>query len=100
MKLETNDRGFMRGVFVDENHIECSIQESSATDPPLLWIGCNEPNAMCFSDDLSDWQPFALPANVECTTRMHISQKTAEQLIPLLQEFVRSGYLQMREDVE
>jgi hypothetical protein len=93
IKLKRTSRGFYRGDFQDGNGVECSIQESSAAEEPYLWLGCNDPNAMQFPGDSTGWHPYTLPENVQCTTRMHLTQEQAAALIPLLQRFVERGDL-------
>lgn len=90
--IEPTIRGFMRGDFKDGNGIECSIQESSACGP-YLWLGCNDPNPMQFPGNSTGWYPYKLPDNVQCTTRMHLTQEQAAALIPLLKRFVKTGGL-------
>jgi len=93
MELKATNRGFVLGKFLDGNGVACSIQESSAAEKPHLWLGCDDPNPMQFPGNGTGWHPFALPANVECTTRMHLTQEQAAELVPLLQFFVENGEL-------
>lgn len=71
-------RGFLRGDFLDYNEDACSIQESSITTKPLLWLGANTGNHLLTG---------------ECLARMHLTQEMAAALIPLLQRFVETGEL-------
>lgn len=93
--LRITGREFIRGDFKDGNGVACSIQESSAAEKPYLWLGCNEPNPQQFPGNGTGWHPYALPDNVHCTTRMHLTQEHAAALIPLLQRFVEHGDLQL-----
>lgn len=93
MQLKATNRGFVMGEFTDGNGVKCSIQESSAAEQPMLWLGCDGPNPMQFPGNNTGWHPYQLPANVECTTRMHLTQEQAAELIPLLQFFVEHGEL-------
>jgi hypothetical protein len=69
--LEPTQRGFMRGDFIDLYGDACSIQESSLAGPAAIWLGNN-------------------------VDRAHLSQAMAAALIPLLQEFVETGYVGRR----
>lgn len=69
LKLKpANDRGFLRGDFLDEYGEKCSIQKSSLATKECIWLGANE-------------------------NRMHLSRTHVEQLLPLLQHFVETGAL-------
>lgn len=46
---------------------------------------------MKMPDAKSGWAPYPLPANVDCSGRMHLNQKMAKQLIKLLKRFVDTG---------
>lgn len=60
---------------------------------PLLWLGINDPNPKILPGNGTGWHDYPLPENVLCTTRMHLTQKQAKALIPLLQTFVKKGKL-------
>lgn len=91
MKVTQTERGFDRADFVDCNGHECSIQKSSAAEQDLLWLGVNEPNPMQFPGNGTGWHPYPLPENVQCTTRMHLTQDNAAELWPLLKKFSETG---------
>lgn len=63
-----NDRGFLRGEFLDSYNQPCVIQESSSAEGSYIWLG-------------------------HVGTMMHLSQETVNELIPHLQRFVKSGGL-------
>jgi len=91
--LRKTGRGFLIGEFRDGNGEQCSIQESSVATEPYLWLGCDDPNPKYFPGDGTGWHPYPLPENVQCSTRMHLTQEQAAALIPLLQRFVDQGDL-------
>lgn len=93
MRLKSTKRGFRRGEFKDRNGEKCSIQESSEISDGYLWLGVNDPNPKIFPGDNTGWHPYPLPPNVQCSTRMHLDRKTVKKLLPLLQHFVKTGYL-------
>lgn len=78
MRIKRNERGFLRGDFKDANGDECSIQESSAMERPLLWLGMDEGTHT---------------RTGECLARMHLDRRLAKQLIRHLQRFVDTGRL-------
>lgn len=84
MKIELTSRGFRRADFKDADGEECSIQESSVATDYMLWLGCNK----------------GLHHMGECLARMHLTQKQAAALIPLLQNFVDTGLLPHKRPVQ
>lgn len=76
MNTEMTQRGFRYHSFKDRYDAECSIQESSLSEP-TIWLGMDTG-----SHHLG-----------ECCARMHLTQEMAAELIPLLQHFVETGYL-------
>jgi hypothetical protein len=76
LALRATPRGFKRGDFTDVFGETCSIQESSV-DSRLLWLGRDEGS-----------HHFG-----ECCSRMLLDRKTARQLLPLLERFVKQGDL-------
>lgn len=105
MKNVPTNRGFARGEFVDEGGVTCSIQESSSG--VRIWLGCNDIGLKTFVPDGEGWRDrseadilaaikthFGVEANsVLANTRMHLNRKQARKLIPLLQNFVKTGWL-------
>ena len=79
MRLKKTDRGFYRADFIDRYGEECSIQESSLAGEHCIWLGQNNGRHHHVTG--------------ECLTRMHLTQKMAKDLIPLLQKFVTTGKL-------
>jgi hypothetical protein len=72
INLESTNRGFLRGEFIDVFGEECSIQESSLADENAIWLGAN-------------------------SKRMHLTQKHVKVLLPLLKNFVKNGDLSEKE---
>lgn len=80
MKLEpANDRGFLKGQFVDRYGAKCSIQKSSLATEDCIWLGC----------DHETFDSHCRP----CGARMHLTQDMVADLIPVLQRFVETGEL-------
>jgi hypothetical protein len=80
IKLSTNCRGFVGGEFKDRYGSDCSIQESSLATESCIWLGC-------------DHETIDEATGERCGARMHLTQKMAAVLIPLLQHFVDTGEL-------
>jgi len=68
IKWDLTSRLFVIGEFKDNYNQECSIQKSSAFDPPRIWLGCKD-------------------------YRMHLTQEQVKALLPVLKTFVREGKL-------
>lgn len=79
MKVTKTERGFYRADFIDRYGADCSIQESSLAGEDCIWLGMNSGTHHHVTN--------------ECLARMHLTQKMAKQLIPLLQKFVDTGGL-------
>ena len=75
IKMERTERGFNRGEFADRYNSKCSLQESSLADEAAIWLGVDVDSE-----------------GNECS-RMHLTQKQVQDLLPLLQEFVNTGSL-------
>lgn len=105
IKNVRTNRGFSRGTFVDDGGMECSIQESSSG--VRIWLGCNDIGLKTFVPYGEGWKDrseddirAAIKSHfgVEVTdilanTRMHLNKQQAKKLIPLLQNFVKTGWL-------
>jgi hypothetical protein len=73
MNSMITNRGFSKIEFNDIYNQECSLQKSSLARKPAIWFGRHE-------------------------NRMHLDQEMVEQLIPFLQEFVKTGRLSNPDD--
>lgn len=101
--IRRNHRGFRLADFTEYNGHECSIQESSSANEPLLWLGIDDPRPMILAreahahgietDAVSGWVEVPLPPGASISGRMHVTQDMAASLIPLLQHFVDTGEL-------
>ncbi len=78
LKLKTTERGFRFAEFIDRYGSQCSIQESSLATEAAIWLGVDI--------------PFKQYSNLG-STRMHLTQEMARDLIPLLELFVEKGEL-------
>ena len=100
------DRGFNVVGFCDTNDEPCSIQKSSVADYDAIWFGANDCKIKHFKpyrqpDPWVDIDIDALlgvtPEN-KCswigTNRMHLSREQVAEILPVLQEFVKTGNVQ------
>lgn len=93
MKIRKTARGFKIGEFEDMNGYRCSLQKSSLATEDCIWLGLNDPKPQIFSGDNTGWHPYELPPNVQCTTRMHLTREQVAELLPALENFVKTGDL-------
>ena len=99
----TSNRGFTVIEFEDRYGVECSIQKSSLATEDAIWLGPSEPNPKILHGDAQrlgiatdadcGWVPYPLPEEVQCTTRMHLTQRQAAKLVRILERFVNTGEL-------
>lgn len=66
--IRVSARGRSKANFKDSHGRSCSIQEAGTAIEPSLWLGVS-------------------------TSRMHLNQEIAAELLPLLQHFVETGKL-------
>lgn len=88
--FEPTARGFERGEFKDLYGTLCSIQDSSLASEAAIWLGVHDPNPQIMVRGIG-WQPFNIPDEVLFSTRMHLNQTQAAELIKVLQRFVNNG---------
>lgn len=103
-------RFFRIGTFKDRYKKDCSIQESSLAEEACLWLGIDKAEPQIMATDAiklgmdtkgqTGWVPYPLPEEVTFNTRMHLTQEMAEELIPILAYFVKTGYLPKPADAE
>lgn len=74
--LESTERGFLIGKFMDNYKSQCSIQESSLATGDCIWLGV----VVDFNGE-------------KIKTRMHLSQEHVKALLPHLTKFVLKGHL-------
>lgn len=98
IEKDTTERGFGLYKFVDRYGEPCSLQESSLATEACVWLGISTVKLQ-----LVGWHP-EYPArprdmtegeskNILAFGRMHLTQKQAAELIPLLQHFADTGKL-------
>lgn len=110
IELERTSRGFLYGEFVDRYGNQCSIQKSSIVanelDDECIWLGVENsdgkfkifPRGQDVHVHGKGWQEKSLNemfpfCDVLVPGRMHLSRKMVEELLPILEYFVKTGEL-------
>lgn len=103
MKRVTTEIGFSLIEFTDRYGEKCEIQESSLATEAAIWLGVANANPRIMwadakaagveTDATCGWVPYPIPNEVLLSTRMHLTQDMAAELIPILQHFVKTGQL-------
>lgn len=75
-----NDRGFLRGEFLDRYGEKCSIQKSSLATEDCIWLGCNH-------ETIHD------KTGERRGARMHLTRSMAADIVMHLQRFIETGDL-------
>lgn len=101
MKKNKTSRGFNFFEFVDSYGSNCTIQKSSSAMEDKIWFGVNDANPIIMVTDAkrlgmqinedNGWMPYPIPAEVEFSTRMHLTRDMVKELLPILQGFVETG---------
>lgn len=107
MFRKKTNRGFNRIEFTDRYGVECHLQESSLATERAIWLGCSEtglralvPGSGWKSIEDEELKRVFQATAVIANTCMHLTQKQAAALIPLLQMFVDTGELEEEEKKE
>lgn len=103
IKIKKTERGFKIGEFTDRYGSKCSIQKSSLATEHAIWFGVDEPNPQIMVSDAhklgiatpsnNGWVKYDIPKEVLLSTRMHLTIKQVKELLPILQNFVKTGEL-------
>lgn len=90
-------RGFDRIQFTDAYDDACVIQKSSLATDQAIWFGIQDANPHILASKTPEggvgWVPYDIPADVQLTTRMHLTQAQVRTLLPILQGFADHGEL-------
>jgi hypothetical protein len=102
IEFKKTERGFGKFTFADRLDETCSLQESSVTGPPSIWLGVEDPNPQIMVKDAIalgiptnginlGWMKYEMPDGVVTSTRMHLTQEHVKALLPILQKFAETG---------
>lgn len=94
IKLVPHEHGLRCYEFQDRYRANCAIQDSSLAGEDAIWFG-TDGKVEILRRDGTGWQDYPFPTDAEvCVhSRMHLTRKMAEELIPYLQHFVDRGGL-------
>ncbi len=94
IKPVSQGRGLKCYGFQDRYQTDCTIQDSSLAGEDAIWFGTDGKVEILHRDG-TGWHDYPFPTDAEvCVhSRMHLTRKMAEELIPYLQHFVDCGKL-------
>ena len=94
MEVKTTGRGFGTIDFKDQYGKECYLRESSLTTDTCIWLGISNPRLTVFEDEnLGKYLQTDLPKNWRVDSLMHLTQDQVKELLPFLQKFAETGFL-------
>jgi len=97
MKYAETSRGFSLIEFKDLYSAECNIQKSSLATDNAIWIGISNPDPKIMASKTPKggigWVPYEISEDVLITTRMHINQDQAKEVVKVLNYFIKHGEL-------
>lgn len=111
LRIKKTNRGFALGEFVDRYGAKCSIQKSSLATEDCIWLGVDEVEPQIMARDAmalgrsdllnppsdperhNGWVKYPIPEEVSLNARMHLTREMVAELLPQLQNFVKTGYL-------
>ena len=106
MENKKTERGFAYVTFNDRYNTACSIQKSSLATEDAIWLGVNNANPIIMAsqakafgietDKTTGWVPYPIPKEVLLSTSMHLNVEDVEKLIPILQNFVETGEVDVK----
>jgi len=92
--MEKTNRGFGIKKFKDLYGEECSLQESSLATDDAIWLGVHDPELVVFEDEnMGKYITTPMPKTFSVHCRMHLNKEQVAELIPILQNFVETGFL-------
>jgi len=94
---------FPHARFNDYYNNECSIQLSSLLVEECIWLGVNNAKPIILAslansngiskDKTTGWIDYPISSDVKFTTRMHLTREQVKNLLPILENFVKTGEL-------
>ena len=92
MEKKATNRGFYLYEFEDLYGENCSLQESSLATTEAIWLGVDDPKLTIFeSENMGKYITSKMPENFSVSSRMHLSRKQVEEILPILTKFVETG---------
>lgn len=94
MKKEKTERGFNIIEFIDKYGEKCSLQKSSLATEDCIWLGIDNPKLTIFEDEnMGKYVVTEMPKTFSVSSRMHLTREQVAELLPYLEEFVKTGYI-------
>jgi len=96
IKTTTNERGFERAEFKDSVGNDCMIKQGGmqTNEGMGVWLGIPQPQITVFTDKgMANSVSIPTPENWQIGSLMYLSDKQIKQLIPMLQNFLKTGKL-------
>lgn len=94
---------FPHARFDDFYNNSCSIQLSSLVREECIWLGVDDAKPMILAkyakshgidtDQNTGWVKYPISSDVKFTTRMHLTREQVKDLLPLLENFAKTGEL-------
>lgn len=101
LKFGNTERGFAAIGFVDRYGADCSIQKSSIAEDDAIWFGVDDAHPQIMASQAAahgvqtkatcGWVKYPVPDEVLLNTRMHLTRRQVEDLLPVLIHFVETG---------
>jgi len=89
------NRGFKLIEFEDRYNQKCEIQKSSLATEDAIWFGVADADPKIMASKVMEggtgWVKYPIPEDVLLNTRMHLTRKQVEALLPILECFVNTG---------
>lgn len=93
--MRKTQRGFSIDEFIDLYGEKCSIQESSLATEDAIWFGIDKPRLTVFEDgNMGKYIITEMPNTFSVSSRMHLSREQVKKLLPILENFVKTGKLE------
>ena len=98
---KTTNRGFKLVEFNDGYDNKCVLQKSSLVAHEAIWLGVTDVKPKILVSKTIEggagWVPHKIPDDVLINSRMHLTVDQVKDLIPILQNFVETGEVQLNE---
>jgi hypothetical protein len=87
-------------LFKDFYGEQCDIQKSALASEDAIWFGraYAEPKipANKIIQGGTGWVKYPVPEDVHINTRMHLTRSQVEELLPILENFVKTGEVEYK----
>ena len=96
MKITKSSRGFARIRFTDRYGEKCSLSKTSLAFEDTIWFGIEDADPQILASNtlihgVEGWVRYDIPENVLLKTHMHLTKEMVKELLPYLENFVKTG---------